>query len=188
MQEKLGSRSLVTSRITPSRLLKSLAWGTIGGTAGTLAMDLTLMAVLAAFGLPPLSCFSIVGDTMAHFFSVHNLGMSAVILLGLATHYTVGPLIGALFGLLVTQVKAVRVHTRKKSLLLGILYVEMLSQPLLATTPILLKMTVVETLQWYGGSFIMHLIAGAVLGAVVGRGLRLAGAGRVATRNPAAGS
>jgi NhaP-type Na+/H+ or K+/H+ antiporter len=65
------------------------------------------------------------------------------------------------------------VHTLKKSLLLGILYVEILSQPLLATTPILLKMTTPATLQWYAGSFVMHMIAGAVLGAVVGRGLRL---------------
>ncbi len=44
---------------------------------------------------------------------------------------------------------------------------------MLALTPILLKMTVPATLQWYGGSFVMHLMAGMVLGAVVGRGLRL---------------
>jgi hypothetical protein len=153
--------------------LKGLGWGTIGGIAGTLVMDLTLMAVLAAFGSPALTCFSIVGDTVAHFFSMQNVGMTGTILLGVATHYTVGPVIGAIFGLLAARVKALRVHTRKKSLLLGILYVEILSQPLLVTTPILLKMSAAATLQWYGGSFIMHLIAGAVLGAVVGRGLRL---------------
>ena len=61
--------------------------------------------------------------------------------MGMATHYLVGPLIGAIFGLLVARVKALRVNTLKKSILLGILYVEILSQPLLATTPILLKMT-----------------------------------------------
>jgi hypothetical protein len=160
-----------TARNPSTSFWKGLGWGTIGGIAGTLAMDLTLMAVLAAFGSPALTCFSIVGDTAAHFFSMHNVGMTGTILLGVATHYAVGPVIGAIFGLLVTRVKALRLHTRIMSLLLGILYVEILSQPLLATTPILLKMTAAATLQWYGGSFIMHMIAGAVLGAVVGRGL-----------------
>jgi NhaP-type Na+/H+ or K+/H+ antiporter len=35
-------------------------------------------------------------------------------------------------------------------------------------------MSAAATLQWYGGSLIMHMIAGAFLGAVVGYGLRLA--------------
>jgi hypothetical protein len=173
MENTLESNSHLNRPITSNRLLKGLGWGTIGGIAGTLAMDLTLMAVLAAFGLPVLTCFSIVGDTVAHFFSTQNVGMAGAILLGVATHYTVGPLIGAIFGLLAARVKALRVHTWKKSLLLGILYVEILSQPLLATSPILLKMSAAATLQWYGGSFVMHLIAGAVLGAVVGFGLRI---------------
>jgi NhaP-type Na+/H+ or K+/H+ antiporter len=65
------------------------------------------------------------------------------------------------------------VDTLKKGLVLAILYVEILSQPILATTPILLKMTAHETLQWFGVSFVMHLIWGAVLGAVVSYGLGL---------------
>ena len=173
MEKTLESTAHGTARNPSTSFLKGLGWGTIGGIAGTLAMDLALMAVLAAFGSPALTCFSIVGDTVAHFFSMQNVGMVGAILLGVATHYTVGPLIGAIFGLLVTRVKILRVHTLKKSIFLGILYVEILSQPLLATTPILLKMSAAATLQWYGGSFIMHLIAGAVLGAVVGRGLQL---------------
>jgi hypothetical protein len=174
MEKTLEGTAPDTARNTSTSVLKGLGWGTVGGFAGTLAMDLTLMAVLAAFGLPALTCFSIVGDTAAHFFSMQDVGTTGAILLGGATHYMVGPVIGAIFGLLAARIKALRVHTRKKSILLGILYVEIVSQPLLATTPILLKMSAGATLQWYVGSFIMHLIAGAVLGAVVGRGLRLA--------------
>jgi hypothetical protein len=174
MEKTLEGTAHNTARVPSTSYLKGLGWGTIGGVAGTLAMDLTLMAVLAIFGSPVLTCFSIVGNTVARFFSMQNVGMAGAILLGVATHYTVGPVIGAIFGLLVARIKTLRVLTRKKSFLLGILYVEILSQPMLATTPILLKMSAVTTLQWYGGSFIMHLIAGAILGAVVGRGLRLA--------------
>lgn len=174
MKKTLEGTSHITGCAPSDNLLKGLGWGTIGGVAGTLAMDLTLMAVLAVFGSPVLTCFSIVGNTVARFFSIQNVGMAGAILLGVETHYTVGPVIGAIFGLLVARIKALRVHTQKKSFILGILYVEILSQPLLATTPILLKMSAVATLQWYVGSFIMHLIAGAILGAVVGHGLRLA--------------
>jgi len=60
---------------------------------------------------------------------------------------------------------------------LGILRVEIMSQLLLAITPILKKMTAAATLQWYDGSFTIHMIAGAVLGAVVGFGLHLADRG-----------
>ena len=64
-------------------------------------------------------------------------------------------------------------NTLKKSVILAIIYVEILSQPMLATTPILLKMTVPATLEWYGGSFLVHLIVAVILGTVVSRGLRL---------------
>ena len=79
---------------------------------------------------------------------------------------------GRLFGAAVAKVDALRVDTLKKSVVLAVLYVEILSQPLLVTTPILLKMTTPETFQWFGVSFLMHLIAGAVLGLVICYGLR----------------
>jgi hypothetical protein len=177
MERAHHANAQITDRMAHTTPLRGLVWGLIGGFAGTLAMDLTLMGVLAAFGSPALSCFSIVGNTVARFFSMGNVEMASAIPMGIATHYVVGPVIGVIFGLVITRVKALRVNSRKKSILLGILYVEILSQPLLATTPILLKMTMPEIMQWYAGSFVMHMIAGAVLGAVVGCGLRLAVAG-----------
>jgi hypothetical protein len=172
MEKTLEGNSHRIIRINSKSFSKRLGWGILGGLAGTLVMDLTLMTVLGSFGSPALTCFSMVGETLARFISMQNVGMAGTILLGVATHYTVGPTIGGIFGLLTARVKILRVYTWKKSLILGILYVEILSQPLLATTPILLKMSVPATLQWYGGSFIMHMIAGSVLGAVVGYGLR----------------
>jgi hypothetical protein len=74
----------------------------------------------------------------------------------------------------VAQVDVLRVDTLKKGIILAVLYVEILSQPILATTPLLLRITVSDTLLWFGVSFGMHLIFGIVLGVVVSRGLRLA--------------
>jgi hypothetical protein len=160
--------------ITPIRFSRGLGWGLIGGLAGTITMDVVLMGALSVMGSPALTCFSIVGDTVARFFSIQDLDMARAIQLGVLTHYLIGPLVGVIFGTLVARVEALQVNTLKRSIILAIIYVEILSQPLLAMTPILLKMTAPQILQWYGGSSVMHLIAGVVLGAVVGRGLRLA--------------
>lgn len=172
MERALQDNQWMTGRIAPSNFSKGLGWGLIGGLVGTMIMDLVLMGALSAFGLPAFTCFSIVGNTVARFFSTQSAETAHAIQLGVITHYLVGPLFGAIFGLLVARVEALRVNTLKRIIILAIIYIEILSQPMLATTPILLKMTVSSTLQWYGGSLIMHLLMAVVLGSVVGYGLR----------------
>lgn len=152
-------------------LARGTGWGLIGGLVGTFVMDLFLVGTLSAAGLPALTCFSIVGDTVASGFAIIGVELAGGVPLGVAAHYLIGPSIGALFGAAVAKVDALRVDTLKKSVVLAVLYVEILSQPLLVTTPILLKMTTPETFQWFGVSFLMHLIAGAVLGLVICYGL-----------------
>jgi hypothetical protein len=155
-------------------LARGVGWGLLGGLAGTMAMDLSLIGALSALGLPALTCFSIVGDTVARFFSILGMQMAGGVPTGAAAHYLIGPVVGAIFGAAVARIDALRVSTLKKGVLLAILYVEILSQPILATAPLLLKMTAPETVQWFGGALGMHLICGIVLGAVVSYGLRLA--------------
>ncbi len=166
--------SRARGRITPTTLNRGMGWGLIGGFVGTLVMDLVLLGALSIAGLPALSCFSIVGNTVARFFSILGLEMTGGVPLGVATHYLVGPVVGTIFGAAVAEVDGLRVGTLKKCVVLAVLYVELLSQPILAMTPILLKMTAHETLQWFGGSFVMHFIWGIVLGVIVGYKLRLA--------------
>ncbi len=159
-------------------LSRGIAWGLLGGLAGTLVMDLVLMGGFAALGLPATTCFALVGDTIGRFFSLDGVDMAVSVRLGILTHYLVGPTIGAIFGAIVARSAGLRAGTLKKILLVAIVYVEILSQPLLATTPILLKMNLPLILQWYGGSFVVHMIVGIILGAVVSRGLRQAPASR----------
>jgi hypothetical protein len=96
--------------------------------------------------------------------------------LGAAAHNLIGPLIGAIYGMAITRIDALRLTTLKKGIVFAVLYVEIVSQPILATTPILLKLTGPETWQWFGISFGMHMIWGVVLGLVVSHGLRLSSA------------
>ena len=79
MEKTLQGNSHLTGRMPSNSLVRGLGWGLIGGLAGTLVMDLILMGVLSAFGLPALTCFSIVGNTVARFFSMQNVEMARTI-------------------------------------------------------------------------------------------------------------
>jgi hypothetical protein len=172
MHRSLPTFPQIEGHIQSAPLPYGIRWGFIGGFAGTLVMDLFLMGVFVSVQLPPLLCFSIVGDTMARFFSIMGIELAGGVLPGIATHYVVGPIFGILYGAAVAIAPARYKSTRRKCVMASLLYVEILSQPLLATAPILLKMTTREILQWYAGGFVMHLLMGAVLGLVVAYGLR----------------
>lgn len=160
-------------RIHAVTLARGIAWGLLGGLAGTVVMDLLLMGALSIAGLPALTCFSLVGNTVARFFIELGIATAGGVPAGVAAHYVVGPLFGVLYGAVVLRIAAFNVNTTRKAVLYAILYAELLSQPILVMTPILLNMTAAATLQWYGGSFVMHLLWGLVAGIVVGRGLKL---------------
>ena len=158
MNSSIQRFSLAGGHIQRAPLTRGLLWGLIGGLAGTLVMDILLMGALLAVRLPASFCFSLVGDTMARFFSLLGIEMAGGIPTGIVTHYLIGLLVGMLFGTVVAGVPALRVDTTKKCIIAAILYVEILSQPLLAMAPLLLKMDRLTVMLWYGGSLIMHLI------------------------------
>jgi hypothetical protein len=172
MQYNLDTKTKRAFRNPSDSIWRGLEWGSIGGLTGTLVMGFFHMGALSAVGLPALTGFSIIGNTAGGFFSMLGMQVAGGVSLGAAVYYLLGPAIGAIFGAVVTQVHALRVDSLKKGVVLAVVYVEILSQPILAATPILLKTTAAETLLWFGFSFVMHLIFGGVLGAIVSRELR----------------
>ena len=79
---------------------------------------------------------------------------------------------GLLFAVAVSSMDVFRIGSLKKGVGLSILYVEIVSQLLLAVAALILKLTATEMAQWAGMAFIMHFVYGSVLGAVVSYGLR----------------
>jgi len=71
---------------------------------------------------------------------------------------------------MISQVNTLHLNSLKKGILLAVLYAEIISQPLLAMTTILLKMSIMSTVLWYGASFVMHFLYGITLGAIVSYG------------------
>ena len=110
---------------------------------------------------------------MARFFALLGIDLAGGVLVGVATHYLVGPLVGAIFGALVAQSRcAASRHAEEGHPAGGCVYRDPEPAHSRRLPPILLKMTAAEILQWYGGSFVMHFLFGVVLGAVVYYGLR----------------
>ena len=172
METTFQGNSRMSEHMMHAKLSFGMIWGSVGGAVGMLVVDLILMGTLFTVGLPPLICFSTVGNTAARFFSILGIEMLGGVPMGVATHYLVGPVLGAIFGAAVAQVGALRVGTLKKCVVLAVLYGEIVSQPLFALMPILLKMGASETLLWFVGSITMHFIWGIVLGVVVRNGLQ----------------
>ena len=172
MNRTLPGHWLMDRHAERALFAKGIAWGLLGGLVGTMVMDILLMGALLVLRQPALMCFSIVGDTVSRFLAMFGTQIAGGVPTGVVTHYVVGPLFGMLFGAVVTTFPALRDGTLKKVTIAAFVYVEILSQPILATTPILLKMETPATLQWFGGSFVMHLILSIVLGVIVGYGLR----------------
>ena len=172
MVTTLQGNSLASRHKTHATHARDIGWGMIGGLLGMLVVDLLLMGALFAVGLSPLICFSTVGNTVARFFSLLGMDTIGGAPMGVATHYLVGPALGAIFGAVMAHVDAFRAGTLKKHVVLAVLYGEIVSQPLFAMMPLLLKMSASETLVWFVGSLTMHFIWGIVLGVIVSHGLR----------------
>lgn len=105
-----------------------------------------------AVGLSALTCFSIVGNTVARFFSELGIETAGGVPAGVTAHYVVGPLFGAIYGAAVMRIAVFNLDTLREAVLGAILYAEILRQTILATTPFLLNMTAYTTLKWYGGT------------------------------------
>jgi hypothetical protein len=155
-------------------LAKEMAVGLTGGLAGTIAMDLFGVGMFLLMGRPADFSFSIIGDAAAGFFSMISIEIVGGALLGVAVFYLIGLALGVILVALVSRIDILQMKSIQKGVGLGILYAEVVSLPMLATATIILKMTASASVQWFGISFVMHLIYGGVLGAIVSYRLRSA--------------
>ncbi len=183
-QQKLGivrgSHPHVERHMRNATFTRGIVVGLIGGLAGTIAMHLFGVGIFLAMGQPTSISFSIIGDAAASFFSRLGVDLAGGVPLGVMVFYLLGLALGVTFVALVSRIDAFRLDSIKKGVGLGILYVEVLSLPLLATATLVLNMTAAATALWFGISLVMHLVYGAVMGAVVSYGLHPAAE---ATRN-----
>jgi hypothetical protein len=171
MKAELRYDGQVKSQMGYAALARGAGLGVAGGLAGTVAMDLVMAGSFWALGLSPFAGFPIIGDTAAGFFALLGVNIAGGLPLGMAVYYLLGAVLGGAYGAAASRVNALRTNSVKKGVLLAVVYIEVLSQPIAATAPIILKMPASEALIWLGMSAAMHLIWGVVLGFVVSYGL-----------------
>ncbi len=174
-QNQTGSDSRVGRQQNAGALPRGIIVGLAGGLVGTIAMHVSGVGIFLAMGKPVSISFSIIGDAAASFFSRLGVELAGGAPLGVMVFYLLGLALGVTFVALVSWIDAFRLDSIKKGVGLGILYVEVLSLPLLATATLVLEMTAAAAALWFGISVVMHLVYGAVMGAVVSYGLRSAG-------------
>jgi hypothetical protein len=166
MRAKLHIDPPAERRVRTARTSGMLVGG-IGGLVGTIVMDLFGAGLFLVMGGPASLSFTIIGDAAAAFFAMLGMAVAGGTPLGALLHYLIGIAFGALFGAAVSRVAVLQLDSLKKAIGLGIVYVELMSQPLLAAAAWVLHMTAAETAQWFGISFVMHLVYGLVLGLIV---------------------
>ncbi len=148
-------------------LRENVKLGLIGGLAGSLVMELVLIVALTLAGKPPLTCLFFVGDTVAHLVAKFGLNLPGGVPMCLAAQYLIGAIFGVIFCTGLSKLRTWRINSLKKGIFGAVIYSEILSQPILAMTTILLKMSAKDTLLWYSASFGMHFCFGVALGAIV---------------------
>lgn len=148
-------------------LAKTAAGGVIGGIIGTIVMDLFGFGLFLLLSGPASLSMSIIGDAAAGFLAAIGISVAGGTPLGAVLHYLIGAVLGVIFAIAIRWIDALRAASLRRMAALSIVYVELMSLPMLAAAAIILKMTPTETAQWFGISFVMHLVYGFVLGLVV---------------------
>jgi hypothetical protein len=148
-------------------LARAIVMGAIGGVLATIGMDLFGAALFLLLGGPASLSFSVIGDAAAQFASLLGIQVAGGMPLGALLHYLIGILQGVIVSVAASRIGALHMDSVKRSVGLTIAYIELTSLPLLAAAAILLTMTASQTAQWFGISFVMHLIFGLALGLFV---------------------
>jgi hypothetical protein len=174
MSAMLRFESPAARHLSNSSLARGVVVGFIGGLVGTLVMDLFGFGLFVIMGGHASLSFSIIGDAAAGFLSILGVTMAGGAPLGAILHYGIGLVLGVILVAAASRISALRLDSTKKGIRVGILYVEAMSLPMLSAAAIVLEMTASQSLQWFGVSFVMHLVYGAVLGFIVSYGLRSA--------------
>ncbi len=150
-----------------STFLRGTVAGAVGGLAGTIAMYLFGAGIFTLLKWPANTSFAIIGDSAAAFFSKLGLAPAGGVPLGMRLYILIGLLFGGLLGIAMTAMEPIRALSPKKKVGLSILFVELMSIPLLAAGSLSLKMSVALAGLWFSISIVMHLIFGLVSGAII---------------------
>src|SRR5512133_865072 len=124
-----------------SILTRGMIAGMVGGLAGTVSMYLFGAGIFALLGWPANTSVSTIGDSGAAFFSMFGITLTGGSPLGLRLYYLIGLTLGTVLGAAAASLESLRLASLKKRVVFSILFVEVMSIPLLAAGSLALKMS-----------------------------------------------
>jgi uncharacterized membrane protein len=145
-------------------LIKTAVYGVVAGVVANIVMDLFVALALTLMGSPASFMFSFIGQVAATFLARLNLAVPGGVLTGFVFHYFFGIAYAVLFCVAAPRIAWFRSAGVGKSVLLGIAYIEVFSQPFVASAPLILRLAPADTVQWYAMATVMHGVYGGVLG------------------------
>jgi hypothetical protein len=154
-----------------STFIRGLIAGMVGGLMATMLMYLFGAGIFALLGWPASTSISIIGDSAAAFFSPLGIGLAGGASLGIWLYYLIGLLLGVMMGIAVVSLKPLHLGSLRKRVGISILFVEVMSLPMLAAGTLALKMSAASAALWFSISFVMHLVYGLVLGVITSYGV-----------------
>ena len=137
--------------------LRGIGLGIIGGLVGTVLMDIVMVLTFLVAGMPADTFFSMVGE---------KLGYGTLV--GIVVHNLVGLTGGIVFSLLVMTIKALRIDSMRKGLLLGIAAGAVTIPLGCIPLAIWLNQPILDVIAF---STLPHLVWGTILGWTVAYGL-----------------
>lgn len=149
------------------KLAVAALYGIAAGFVATLVMHFFAALAMLIMGHPLTYMFAFIGEVASSWMSRLGIELSGFVMWGSVAYYLLGIVFGALFCSVVPTLRWLKLDSVFKSILAGILYMEVCGQPVVALAPLALNMSASESLSWYGLSGGMHVIYGAVLGALL---------------------
>jgi hypothetical protein len=101
------------------------------------------------------------------FFSRLGIALVGGVALGVRLYFLIGLLFGASLGIAIAGIEPLRHLSAIKKVGVNVLFVGVMSLPLLAAGSLALKMSAVSAGLWFSISFVMHLVYGLVSGVII---------------------
>jgi hypothetical protein len=143
---------------------RGILTGICGGLAGTAAMQVFGTGIFTILGWETNTSYRIIGDSAAAFFSGIGIRLPGGPAFGILLYYLIGLAMGGMLGVGIVYWEPVQRAYQRHGVILSVIYVEVLSIPLLAAGAFSLQMSAVTAGLWFSISFVMHLVYGIVLG------------------------
>jgi hypothetical protein len=145
-------------------ITRYLIYGLVGGLVSTALMDILSLVMFAIMGESFPSFFALIGRAILTLLGIH---VDFPLWQGLVLHYSIGILIGLSLGVASVMINILRFNTRRKSMLISVLTIEVIGIVLFYLMSLILNIPQSKMIVTYISGIFLHGIGGICLGLIL---------------------